>query len=484
MFSTTFLGHQGWIFQAARSCVLVDPLLCEEFGRIHALDYQVHPPRVLNKAEFPKVDAVILTHEHDDHFDIPSLYQIDRRIPIFLSSRSSTAAFRIVRDMGFAVHPLKPGMLIRFDDLELLPFCGDLLRTACGDEWDTLPFLIYDTAGDGSFFSMVDCTLTQAHLERVKERLPRPGLITWTNNALDWSHLTDFVPKWEDGTAEFTQRMLAGHHRISSIWGTPSAMLLCAGGFSFVGAREWLNRTVFCVDGDKVCKAMRAAYANQRFYPTRPGQTFHMDKGQLKKVDSQQPFLSTVPAASWPNRTKTSLKEVPDYAPACGRQELAESERELLEHRLAELARALVGTPLFKGLYSLLDAEVGQRIPSFALALRNGSPLPAWVYGYNPSACSFERRDAVQPRDLYLAGMECWGTDLLAILNGELGPIALNFGRARFWNALPKRWNFDPIESLHAVSHPLSRPAEYFQLYERQLRSCTPAPPAPFILPR
>lgn len=38
MFVTAFLGHQGWMIRSARTCLLVDPLLCENFGDIHALD--------------------------------------------------------------------------------------------------------------------------------------------------------------------------------------------------------------------------------------------------------------------------------------------------------------------------------------------------------------------------------------------------------------------------------------------------------------
>src|SRR6185312_10028451 len=39
MFATTFLGHQGWLFRTDKAAILVDPLLCEDFGGIHALDY-------------------------------------------------------------------------------------------------------------------------------------------------------------------------------------------------------------------------------------------------------------------------------------------------------------------------------------------------------------------------------------------------------------------------------------------------------------
>ena len=46
MLSTTFLGHQGWLFQSKAASFLVDPLLCEEFGQAQALEYRVYPPRV------------------------------------------------------------------------------------------------------------------------------------------------------------------------------------------------------------------------------------------------------------------------------------------------------------------------------------------------------------------------------------------------------------------------------------------------------
>lgn len=78
MFWTTFLGHQGWMFRSRRLCILVDPLLCEEFGQGAALEYRVHPPRVWTAAALPEIDAVVLTHEHDDHFDIPSLARLEQ----------------------------------------------------------------------------------------------------------------------------------------------------------------------------------------------------------------------------------------------------------------------------------------------------------------------------------------------------------------------------------------------------------------------
>ena len=473
MLSTTFLGHQGWLFQSKASSFLVDPILCEEFGQTQALQYRLYPPRIFNFESFPKIDGVVLTHEHDDHFDIPSLARLERTIPIFLSSHSSTAARQILNEMGFTVHALLPGQKVQFGDLELTPFCGDHVSNNNSDEWDTLPFFVRDLGGSGNFFSMVDITLTEQHLKWARAKDSRPVVMSWTNNALDWSHMTDFLPQG-NATQECFLKMGIDHKRITTVWGTPAAILMCAGGFTFYGERAWLNQRVFCVDNAAVCQQMARLYPKEQFHVTRPGQTFVMEGHRLKRVFDDTPFLTTAPPETWPARGsasgKSSADGIPDYAPATGRREIQNGDNELLEERLQEFAGALVGGTIFKGLHSLLHDQATGRNPTFALALREGGGERR-VFEYVPTACAFVR-GAANPEATYLAGMECWSSDLLAILNGDLGPIALNFGRARLWNALPDRFFFDLFAELHRVSHPLRRPAEYLRTYQRLWAKC------------
>src|SRR5262249_42013355 len=160
-------------------------------------------------------------------------------------------------------------------------------------------------------------------------------------------------------------------------------------------------------------------------------------------VFDDTPFIKTAPPESWPARGHASDNgtSVPDYAPATGRHEMQNGDKELLEQRLQDFAGSLVGGTIFKGLYSLLQDQTNGRIPTFALALQDGDG-ERLVYEYAPSACAFVRGNE-NPEKTYLAGMECWATDLLANLGGDLGAIALNFGRARLWNALPDRFYFD-----------------------------------------
>ena len=124
MLGACALGHQGWLLSSASTRVLVDPLLGDRMGHGGHVG-PMYPPRRIDFAAFPAVDAVILSHEHDDHFDIPTLHRLDRRIPVYLSSRASTAANALLRDMGFTVHPLRPNSTLAIGDLRYRSFVAD-----------------------------------------------------------------------------------------------------------------------------------------------------------------------------------------------------------------------------------------------------------------------------------------------------------------------------------------------------------------------
>lgn len=464
MFSTTFLGHQGWLVHTPKAAILIDPLLCEDFGHIHALGYRVYPPRRWRPDAAPVLDAVILSHEHDDHFDLPSLAKLERSIPIYMSSRSSFAARSVLELMGFSVRSFEPGHSYTFGDLEVTAFTGDHSSIDCGDEWDALPFLVRSTEGHGSFFSMVDITITQAHVEWAAAKAMRPGILSWTNNAMDWSHMADYLSERVEGTQQCFVKWGVGHKLVTSIWGTPAAMVMCAGGFSFGDDREWLNRRVFCVDVDQVVASMAKLYPKEKFFAGIPGQTWVMKGGKLASVEMEQPWLGAQPRDLWPSRAKAPT-EIPDYAPATGRRSLGAGELAKLAVQLDELAGSLVGGGLFRGLHSVLATECGERLPTFAIVARDGDQRRA--FEYRATECRFVPTDKLDAA--YLAGIEVWASDLVAVLDGTLGPIALTFGRSRLWNALPARFGFEIFPELHKLSHPLRRPAVYAKTYERLL---------------
>src|SRR3989475_3487159 len=311
--------------------------------------------------------------------------------------------------MGFTVHPLVPGQDVRFGDLELTPFCGEHVSINNSDEWDTLPFFVRDAGGSGNFFSMVDITLTEQHLKWARAKDSRPVVVSWTNNLLDWSHTTDFLDERKNATQDSFVKMGVDRKVIIGAWGTPAAMLICAGGFAFYGERTWLNRRVFCVDNPAVCQMMSKLYPKEQFHAARPGQTFFMEGHRLKRVFDDTPFLTTAPPETWPARGKDGKGEatdILDYAPATGRTEMESAEYAVLEQGLQEFAGSLVSGTIFRGLHSFLDDQVKGRIPTFAVALRDSRAGERRVYEYVSSACAFVRGTS-NAEETYLAGIEC-----------------------------------------------------------------------------
>jgi L-ascorbate metabolism protein UlaG (beta-lactamase superfamily) len=75
----TWIGHATFLVQTARGTLLTDPQFsecCGPFGRFGPR--RVHPPGVALTV-LPRIDLVLLSHDHYDHCDLPSLRALARR---------------------------------------------------------------------------------------------------------------------------------------------------------------------------------------------------------------------------------------------------------------------------------------------------------------------------------------------------------------------------------------------------------------------
>lgn len=468
MLRVTFLGHQGWLLASGATHVLVDPLLTRGFGHGGKLGV-VWPPRAIDLSAMPAIDAVVLTHEHDDHFDLPSLSQLDRKTPVYLSARSSRAAKTVLSEMGFTVLSLQADRSYTIGALEYRTFYAEPRAAGRDDEWDVMPFLVRDQQGGASFFSSVDVRAGADVLSQLRALSPRAGIWAYANNVThgafcDALGRTPSARGDEDALARVAVRR---HAEVERAWTELGATLVCGNGWSFPGQRAWMNHNMFPVDNDALVAAVQATSPVGSVSAALPGQTWACVDGLVTRSDDST-FVRCLPRSEWPTRGYVADATGPgDYDPACGKETLDNAEIARLGEQAQALARYFYGRAIFGGVCALSSAAAGGRVPTLALSLRVDRSARRHVLEYDASGCCFSEADVDDPIGHYASGLECWASDLLALLGGDIAPSALCFsGRARHWNHAPQTLRMTAHE-LWQFAHPLHRPDVALRLYRK-----------------
>jgi L-ascorbate metabolism protein UlaG (beta-lactamase superfamily) len=75
----TLAGHSSVLLQTAGLNLLTDPVWSRRAGPFRGLGPRRIQPPGIRFADLPKIDAVLLTHNHYDHLDLPTLRALARR---------------------------------------------------------------------------------------------------------------------------------------------------------------------------------------------------------------------------------------------------------------------------------------------------------------------------------------------------------------------------------------------------------------------
>ena len=144
----TYVGHATTLIELDGAVMLTDPLLRARIGHVR----RIAPPA----AALPPLDAVLISHAHRDHLDLPSLRRLPDGVPVY----APPAAAAVVRRAGRSVQALLPGDRVRIGEVEVLavPARHDGRRVPVGSERRAIGYVVSGSAsvyfaGDTDLFA-------------------------------------------------------------------------------------------------------------------------------------------------------------------------------------------------------------------------------------------------------------------------------------------------------------------------------------------
>lgn len=434
-FRATYFGWQGWLFETDRAAVAIDPLLVDQVGRgpRHTrIDFVFREAREVTLDRLPPLDALVLSHEHEDHFSVPTLVRLDRRIPLYVSRRVSTAARSLLGELGFAVRYVDHGDTLAFGDLEVRLFGADQISSVASfDEWDTLAYLVRHQGGAGGLFSNVDISISGEMAEAIRDTAARDR------------HVLLFV-RGEVSLSSGTSPTAADGEHPRSGTATPI---------------------------EEVAARLRAG----EHIVARPGTVFELEGGELVGVAPETAFLRTIPGPPpVPRRAFALPAGVMPERPLLGTR-AHERDRPELEVALRELAEHLYGRHIYRYLMTLPARYAGKRTHTFVLVFLTAPGGTEWFYEYVPGACAFRAVDidfdAAVER--YLGVVVLWVSDYLAVVRGEVEPRAIHCATQEDW-AIEDPELPQLRDVLWSLYHPQRFPTRVLAQYRRAAALETP----------
>ena len=111
----TYVGHATVLVELAGTRVLTDPVLRDRIAYI----MRIAPTPPADTVE--DLDAVLISHAHHDHLDVPSLRRIPRDVPVIAPS----ACAPVLRKSGHELIEVEAGTSVHVGNIEVLAIPAD-----------------------------------------------------------------------------------------------------------------------------------------------------------------------------------------------------------------------------------------------------------------------------------------------------------------------------------------------------------------------
>ena len=103
----TYLGHAAILVESGGKRILMDPWLTDP--TYHGAWWH-YPPLALGPVDLPEIDYIYISHKHPDHFDPPTLEQLDKGAEVVIADFVAKRFRDRIVALGFErIHELEFG---------------------------------------------------------------------------------------------------------------------------------------------------------------------------------------------------------------------------------------------------------------------------------------------------------------------------------------------------------------------------------------
>ncbi|MEU6561970.1 MBL fold metallo-hydrolase [Nocardia nova] len=465
--TTTYIGQQSWMLTAGTTRVLVDPVLTESFGNSDELRFEIWPPRRVEAAELPRIDAVVITNEHLDHFHVPSLRMLPADTVVIVPSVLPQVCIDTIEAVGLRPVLLAHGEPYAIADTVVRLFQGSPEAPSWESRVTSLYFGPQDS-GSGIFVQ----SDTEVELDdAVRQCDPVVYISTHNAQICPPGHLGAFenMLPFESETGHNT----VGVDILQSVLNQPMTLFPQVK-FILLSGTGYLQR------------------------PRKHGKFLWSDLAQLEMVanrlsiDTKMVGLTPGRSAVFSGETWTTedtgwIAPLPDTEaepdldgasdidlnaelPALFGDTATPSDRDLITRELDAMAPLLMLSPLGKALINT-NTYLGERVGSvrFAVCLRGFVDDEAQVFGLDFNRARFVPVEG-DVRTALMAipsGIDCHTSDLAAVLRGRIHIWELATSRLRQWY-LTSRMD-SPVAFLYTLYSEQVRPDLAETMYRNAL---------------
>ncbi len=451
----TFLGHQGWYFENDGRGFLLDPIL-ESMGN-GAARLPIWPRRRLDFARFEPLDAVIISHEHADHFSLETLHALPRRCRVYISDLSSYAMTTAISELGFSVERFSALRSFTINGITVTPLPG-LYNTL---EPDTYALLMQDASG-ASFLTGIDTVAHPDVCAWLAQHCPVRTLDNLTNNFVEPRQ-----PLVRDAMSYAKSRGVVVASLMDFVQKfQPRRAVICGQGWSFAGEKAHLNSSFFSVDNAWLTHAAREIVPQTEWFEGAPGMRFTLQHDHIDVDESE--LIGPVERIDR-HFDPAAVKMADPFPPWSSARVLPpdrfQSVREFVLQKLGEGIGAHA-PKLMELLYYLKFQDIGQLVPNLGLSIRNGDARYLFELDYG----HLQFREVKAGRSKAPAvGIEMWASDLELLVGAQEESFMIYESAMQRWSHVPHIIDEGALIEALMWFTPRFRSREFLAFYRMQI---------------